>query len=185
MILYPTETIYALGANVFDKEEMERLYVLKGRSKDKQVSWLVRDVADIERFAVLGEVGAKIAKRFLPGSLTLGLRLRKEIIHKYKLERTIASFRISSDPFAQKLISEFMSLHNAPLSCTSANVSGLSTESTVQGILAQFGERASMIDIVIDDGPRDGVPSTVIEVFDDTVQVIREGAILNQEFLEL
>lgn len=78
---------------------------------------------------------------------------------------------------AQKLVADFMAEHNAPLTCTSANVSGELPLATVPDILAQFGERASMIDTVIDDGPRTGTPSTVVKIVGDTLEVLREGAI--------
>lgn len=183
MILYPTETIYALGANVFDPTEMDRLYTLKGRSKEKQVSWLVRDVRDIERYAVVGEIATKIAKRFLPGPLTLVLPLKQEIVEQYGLTDTTVGFRISTDPVAQKVIYEFMEKHGAPLTCTSANVSGMDTKPTVEEILTQFGGHEEMIGTVMDDGPRMGVPTTVVRVVSETVEILREGPILQGELL--
>ncbi len=176
MILYPTETVYALGVNVLNTEDLERLFALKERT-DEKVSWLVRDLSDIEKYAVMSEVAAKIAERFLPGPLTLVLQIRTEVKEKYAFLNETIGFRISTDPVAQKIVKEFMEKYDAPLTCTSANVSGMSPEATPEAICAQFGERAKMIDTIIDDGPRMGTPSTVIGVVDDTVTIFREGAI--------
>jgi L-threonylcarbamoyladenylate synthase len=59
MILYPTETIYALGVNALDDVEMAELFRVKGRDEAKAVSWLVRNVADIERWGEMSEVAGK------------------------------------------------------------------------------------------------------------------------------
>ncbi len=177
MILYPTETVYGLGVPVFDIGALEDLYMLKRRPEQKSVSWLVRNIDDIERYAECGSVAKKIAERFLPGPLTLVLPLRKEILYKNSFLVETVGFRISSDVIAEKLVRDFMLEHHMPLTCTSANVSGMPTEPTPQEILLQFGARALQIDTVIDDGPRTGVPTTVVSVIDDTVQIIREGPI--------
>lgn len=167
MILYPTETIYGLGVNALAASELEQLCALKGRDADKGVSWLVRDVADIERWGVVSERAAAIAKRWLPGSLTLVVPARDNVPLELQGPDGTVSFRISPDPVAQQLIAEFMAEHDAPLTCTSANVSGERPQSTAEAVLDQFrdhGRDADLIDRVIDDGPREGTPSTVVRV---------------------
>ncbi|MES2966931.1 MAG: L-threonylcarbamoyladenylate synthase [Patescibacteria group bacterium] len=177
MILYPTETVYALGVHVFDTQALHTLYQIKGREVGKLPSWLVRTVADIERYAVLSSTAASIAERFLPGPLTLVLPLRDSYIHIDGTSIETIGFRITPDPVGQQLIADFMNEFQAPLTCTSANRSGLPTKSTVIEICAQFKESAVLIDRIIDDGPRSGVPSTAVRVIGDTVEVIREGGI--------
>lgn len=183
MILYPTETLYALGANALDEAEIAALFQLKGREAGKSASWLVRDVSDIERYAELGEVGAKIAARFLPGSLTLVLKAKDHVSTTFTAPDRTIGFRISPDPTTQKVIANFMDTNDAPLTCTSANVSGSPTLSTPEEILQQFGPQASMIDQVIDDGPRKGLASTVLKVVDQKVTLIREGQISETDIM--
>jgi len=85
---------------------------------------------------------------------------------------------MTTDPVAKKLIEDWFVKHDAPLTATSANVSGLETQSTVPEVLAQFGDRSALITTVVDDGSRFGLPSTVVRVNDDgTVTVLRESAI--------
>jgi len=175
IILYPTETLYALGVNPFDKTAVAQLYKLKARPVEKAVSWLVRDVADIEKYAKLGQVGAKIAAQFLPGPLTLVLPLRREYWSDPDQPETIG-FRVSSDPVAQVVIADFMKQHQAPLACTSANISNSPTLATVSEIIAQFGTGQKLITTIHDDGPRSGQASTVIEIKDNEVICLREGA---------
>lgn len=185
MILYPTETVYGLGVHALNETEYKKLFALKQRDERKSVSWLVRDVADIEKYGVLSERAAKIAERFLPGPLTLVLKAKDwvpgEVIRD---DRTVA-FRISPDPIAQKVIADFMKEYDAPLTCTSANVAGMPTYETVPEILAQFGDRSGEIDTVIDDGPRSGTPSTIVKVIGSDVTILREGAVPTSEILSV
>lgn len=176
MILYPTETVYGLGVDPFDAAALERLYILKGRDAGKAVTWLVRDMRDIERFAEVSETARRIAGHFLPGPLTLVLPIKKVSLPKHLQHIDSIGFRISSDPFAQKLIAKHMEEHDTPLTCTSANLSGLPTLPTPEEILVQFGEKRSMIQNIIDDGPRIGTPSTIVRVVGEAVECIREGA---------
>lgn len=177
MILYPTETIYALGVNALDRSELLRLYELKGREEGKSVSWLVRDTSDIAHYGVLTPTATKIAKRFLPGPLTLVLKANDVVPEQFRGIDGTVSFRISSDKVAQAVVKKYMDMYKAPLTCTSANVSGMETKNTPEEILMQFGEKAEMIDDVVDDGPRAGVSSTVIKVIGDQIEILREGAI--------
>jgi L-threonylcarbamoyladenylate synthase len=177
IILYPTESVYGLGVNPFDTEALERLYQLKGRVGDKPVSWLVRSVADIERYALVNDTARKLAEHFLPGPLTLVLTLRPSYLQYGASDGTIG-FRMTTDPVAIKLIEDWFNKHDAPLTATSANVSGLKTHSTAPAIMAQFGDKSSLITTVVDDGSRFGLPSTVVRVNNDgTVTILRESAI--------
>jgi len=177
MILYPTETLYALGVNALSETECQKLFELKERESGKASSWLVRSIADIERYAGVSAVARTIAEHFLPGELTLILPAKDTVPLFRRGKENEVSFRISADPKAQELISDFMEKHDAPLTCTSANVSGSPTLSTPSEILQQFGPKANMIDEIIDDGPRKGLASTVVRVMGDEYTVLREGEI--------
>ncbi len=181
MILYPTETLYALGVNALEAKELAKLYELKDRSSDKVSSWLVRTVDDIERYAMMSETAARLAEQLLPGPLTLVLPVREGVPETVVAEDRTIGFRISPDLMAQTIVDAFMTEYQAPLTCTSANVSGASTLPTVGEILQQFGPRAHMIDEVHDDGPRKGLASTVVQVIDESVEVLREGAISEED----
>lgn len=177
MILYPTETLYALGVNALNPDELKKLFDAKDRPVGKVASWLVRNLDDIERFAVLTPTARAVAAAFLPGQLTLVLRVRENIPDEVVAEDRTIGFRISADLKAQEVISEYMDEHDAPLTCTSANVSGAPTLSTPGEILQQFGPKANLIDEIVDDGPRKGLASTVVKIVDDEVLVLREGEI--------
>jgi L-threonylcarbamoyladenylate synthase len=185
MILYPTETLYALGVNALDEAALMRLYTLKERDTTKASSWLVRNMEDVVKYAVVPEKAAKIAERFLPGKLTLVLETLPSVSRNVTAKDGTIGFRISSDPFAQKTIEEFMEKHDAPLTCTSANVSGLATLGTVGEVQQQFGAKAHLITKIVDGGPRKGLASTVVRVIGDEVTILREGDISEAQIREV
>lgn len=185
MILYPTETIYGLGVNVLDDAALVALFALKGRDESQTVSWGVRDLADIDRFAVLSDTAVQLAERYLPGPLTLVLPAKDTVPASRRAPDGSVGFRISSDLVAQQVIADFMAEYDAPLTCTSANVSGETPSETTQGILDQFvaaGRDVSEL-TVVDDGPRVGAASTVVRVVGDEVSIIRQGSIVIDETL--
>lgn len=177
ILLYPTETLYALGVNALDPAALDALLALKGRERTKTASWLVCSLDDIRLFAEVSGVAERIAERFLPGPLTLVLPALPSVSGDViSPDRTIG-FRISGDPVAQQVITEFWKQYQAPLTCTSANVSGAPCLPTPDEILQQFGPKAGEITKVVDDGPRKGLASTVVRVVGDDVRVLREGEI--------
>ena len=177
MILYPTETLYALGVNAIDTEALAKLYCLKERDASRAASWLVRGMEDVEKYAEVGGAASRIAHAFLPGKLTLVLNALPHVCDEIVATDRTIGFRISSDPIAQKIIAEFMETNDAPLTCTSANISGLATLGTVGEILQQFGAHAKTITKIVDDGPRKGLASTIVRVVGEEVTLLREGDI--------
>ena len=179
IILYPTETIYALGVNAFDESAWLNLCKLKGRKASQTASWLVRDLDDIERLAVVGEEARCLAEDHLPGPLTLVLEAKPSVPPPCCAADNTVSFRISSDKVAQDLIANYMKKSNGvPLTCTSANVHGEQSQDDPDRILEQFADRKDMITAVIDDGVRNGEASTVVRCLGGKAEVLREGAIV-------
>jgi len=187
MILYPTETVYGIGVNPFNPAAVRRLFAAKGRDERRVSAWLVRSIEDMHRFATLSDVAERLAKTFLPGPLTLVLPAKDTVPSDMQSEQGSIGLRVSSDPYAQALISDFFAEYNAPVTCTSANVTGKKTEATVPKILEQF--RTYQPDFtgfteVIDGGARAGQPSTVVGVIGSNVSIYRSGAISEAVILE-
>lgn len=177
IILYPTETIYALGVNAFDVEAWEALCALKQREATQRASWLVRTIADIEEWAIIPESARPIMDEHLPGPLTMVLAAKDSVPKEAQALDGTVSFRISSDPVAELLIRDYMSKHEVPLTCTSANIHGQPTEAKVRDILAQFGEEAKRISKIVDDGPRRDTASTIIRCVDNSIEILRQGSV--------
>jgi tRNA threonylcarbamoyl adenosine modification protein (Sua5/YciO/YrdC/YwlC family) len=177
VLLYPTETLYALGVNAIDPAALRTLFALKGRDESKAASWLVPSIAQISEYAAVDEIATRIAARFLPGPVTLVLPALPHVSDDVTSPDRTIGFRVSSDPMAQTIIDAFYAQHGAPLTCTSANRSGQPTLNTVAEILQQFGPQADQITEIHDDGPRKGLASTVVRVVGEQYEVLREGAV--------
>jgi L-threonylcarbamoyladenylate synthase len=181
IILYPTETVYALGVNPLDEKAWRALCALKQRSDEQPASWLVRDIADIRQYAEVGEVTTRIIERCMPGPVTLVLPAKESVPSWSRSASGMVSFRLSPDPYAQELIESYMSKNNAPLTCTSANVHGLPTASDVSGIKKQFGDAATDITQTIDGGVRTEMASTVVSVKNNQLKILRPGPVSIEE----
>lgn len=188
MILFPTETIYGIGVNPFDAKSIGELFELKGRDERRVSAWLVRSIDDMEEYAELSATAQKLAEAFLPGPLTLVLPAKDTVPDTLKSEKGAIGLRVSSDPQAQALIERFYNEHKAPLTCTSANISGMETEPTVELILKQFETYRpdfKGFTEVIDGGERKGQSSTVVRVIEDQVYVLRMGAVSETDIMSV
>ena len=181
IILYPTETVYALGVNPLDEKAWRALCALKQRSDEQPASWLVRDIDDIRQYAEVGEVTTRIVERCMPGPVTLVLPAKDSVPVWSRSASGMVSFRLSPDPQAQALIESHMAKHNAPLTCKSANVHGLPTASDIAGIVKQCGKSAEAITQIIDGGMRTEMASTVVAVKNNQLKILRPGPVSIEE----
>ena len=177
IILYPTETVYALGVNPFDRTAWHDLCELKGRHGYQTASWLLPSVEDIALYAKVTPKAQELIDQYMPGPFTIVLQAKDYLPREVLALDGTVSFRVSSDPLAQELIAEYMATHNAPLTCTSANRHGQPTMITPQSIVDQFGDKVQMISRIVDDGPRFAQPSTIVRCVDDVVTILRAGSI--------
>lgn len=173
VILYPTETVYALGVNPFNEFAWRQMCDVKGRPDRKPCSWLVKDVEAIRKFAVIPDYAEEIMEKYLPGPLTIIFKAKEVVpVYAQAADGTV-SFRVSSDEVARKLVSEL----DYPLTCTSANLHRAETLSTPEEILLQLGQESALVTTVYDDGPRTGSPSTVVRCVGESLEILRQGAI--------
>ena len=178
VIAYPTETIYGLGADVTDRKAVKRIYDLKARDYGLPISILVADlkmmrqvVSDVPDRALL------LMRKFWPGALTI-LFPASSIIPKGLVTNTgKVGIRISSHPVASALVGQF----GRPMTTTSANLSGFPPSLSVKHVRKYFGDKLTCI---IDGGecePSRG--STVVDIGEETMRIIRDGAIPAEEVI--
>ena len=176
VIVYPTETLYGLGADALNAAAVERVFQLKGRDPNNPVPVLVADRemlgALVDEIPALAE---KLMTRFWPGPLTLVLTARKDVAPALLNADGGIGVRISSQPIATEIVRAL----GRPLTATSANPSGLTPARTVQQAKHYF---AGEIDIFIDAGELTSrAGSTVVEISANGVRIIREGEIGRSE----
>ena len=117
LIVYPTETVYGIGADPFNENAVKKLYMAKRRPFDMALSVAVADVAMAERIAVLDDDARKLIDRFLPGPLTIIIKKRPEVPDITTAMSDKVGIRIPDHPLALRIIRDF-----GPLVSTSANL---------------------------------------------------------------
>jgi len=173
LIVYPTDTLYGIGADIFNKKSVEKVFEIKKRSFDKPISVAVSCIEDLEKIAFVDGRVKKIIDIFLPGSLTLVLK-KKNISDLITSGLDNVAIRIPDNKIALELLSMF-----GPLTCTSANISGQKTPSVISTINMQF--KPQDISVYIDDGILAGKSSTILDLTCKKPKILRQGEITKEE----
>jgi L-threonylcarbamoyladenylate synthase len=173
LIVYPTDTLYGLGANVFNVTSIEKVYDVKQRPRHIPLSIMVSSLSMMEEIGTVNEKTKEIIKKFLPGPLTV-------VIPKKNVVPDI----IAKDKIAVRIPNNQIALHLAtlsgPITATSANIHGGRNPTTINIAKGQLGETVS---VYIDSGRLPGKPSTILEINGKNLKVLREGAIGSHELL--
>lgn len=171
IIAFPTDTVYGLGVAYGSAEAVAALRNLKGRESAKPFQVLIASLADLETLgAESSPLSKRLAARFWPGALTMVLPLKGG---------GTVGVRWSSSGFVQELIRAL----GCPLVATSANPEGVETARSAAKTKELFPGR---LPLIVDGGTKDkksSVASTVILVQDETVRVLREGAIKDEDII--
>lgn len=173
LVVYPTDTLYGLGARAFEKKAVERVYIAKRRPRHLPIPIMVHCVDAISNYAIMSPLARLIAQSFLPGPLTLVLP-KKDLIPDAISLHTVA-IRVPNHQIACKLAREF------PITATSANIHGHAAPKTVDDARQQLGD---CVDFYIDDGTVPGVPSTIVEIIGDKITIFRDGAVKRDDIYE-
>ncbi|KKW30091.1 MAG: hypothetical protein UY74_C0052G0003 [Candidatus Kaiserbacteria bacterium GW2011_GWC2_52_8b] len=174
VILYPTDTLYGLGADALSDEAVAKVKRIKGRDEGKPIHAILADIETAENYVVMNDEARMLARVFWPGSLTLIFEKKEGIDTGIGSAIDTFGARVSDNPFALELAHTF----GKPYTGTSANRSGEKSERSVGGILTQLEDAASGIDLVIDAGELlDILPSSVVDVHSAGPVILREGAV--------
>ncbi len=175
VIVYPTESSYALGADAVNEEAVRKIRDIKGRY-DKAITVIVADLNIMEEYAHIGKRALLLAEKFMPGPLTLVVD-KKDIPDILDSEEI--AFRISSHPVAQNVARMFGGL----ITATSANISGQTSIYAIEEILETFGDT---VDLIIDGGNLEKNPvSTILSLRANIPYIKREGAIEKEKLFEV
>lgn len=174
VVLYPTDTLYGLGADALSDAAVDKVIAIKGRDDKKPIHCVVSDVQMAMRYGVFDDKATALAEAFLPGPLTLIVRKRDGLSDGIARAIETIGIRVPDSGFCIEMARDF----GSPITTTSANKSGAPSGRRVEDILAQLGENAQYIDLVIDAGELpESLPSTVVDVSGEEPIILREGAI--------
>lgn len=165
-VVYPTETVYGLGADALDPEAIERVFSLKGRARDRPISLAVSGVEDIEEYARPTERETQFMNRFLPGPVTVLCERRDVVPDVLTGGREMVGIRVPDHDLARALCRRC-----GPVTATSANRSGGPNARQVSELDSRVREGAA---VVLDGGRTSGTESTVVDV--SLGEIVRRGA---------
>ncbi|QIO21436.1 L-threonylcarbamoyladenylate synthase [Haloarcula sp. JP-L23] len=166
LVVYPTETVYGLAADASDSGAVERVFEAKGRARDKPVSMAVPDVDTALEYTRPTEREERFMREFLPGPVTVVVARREAVPDVLTAGESRVGVRVPDHPVALALLERV-----APLTATSANVSGNPSARTVEELDAIRDEAAVVLDAGETPG---GTGSTVVDVSAGTIH--RRGA---------
>ena len=176
VIVFPTETFYGLGADALSANAVERVVSLKGRNLDSPIAVIAADQEMLVSLVTeIPPVAQTLINRFWPGPLTVVLPAKKGLPQPLLNRDRKIGVRISSHPLARRLTREL----GRPITATSANPSVMEPARTIQEARSYF---AGQIEIFLDAGTLRGKKgSTVVEVIQNQLRIIREGEISSKE----
>jgi len=163
LVAFPTETVYGLGAHRDNTKAIERIYEVKKRTEEKQLTLMIADSEDVKKYVEhFSNTAKKLMEFFWPGALAIIFSLKNG---------SDISIRLPDNTVARDLIRTA----KVPIVTTSANISGYPPATDAQQVLMDLGGKIYMI---LDGGStRYRSPSTVLKVKNDTIEIIRHGII--------
>jgi len=176
IVIFPTDTVYGIGCDPYNKASIEKIYKIKSRDIIKSVPVLTYSIETAERIAQFDQLAKKIVKKFWPGPLTIILKVTDEKIKKsLNLENKIA-IRVPNHKCTLELLKRCNYLVG-----TSANISGDLPYTNPEECLKKMQNYDVFVDggIITSDGE-----STIIEIENEEIKIIREGYLTKEEILQ-
>ena len=181
LVVFPTDTVYGIGTNAYDGDACERIYEVKGRPKHKPLIILISDVSMLEEMVdYISPVEQKLMDAFWPGPLTIKFK---------KKEGTLPDIVSAGDAYLRaRLIKEgpmyeIIQTAGVPVVAPSANLSGSLTGTKIENIVNELGDK---VDYILDCGDIESdTASTIVEVEEEKVTIIREGKITKEELARI
>ncbi len=167
LVVYPTETVYGLGADALSEAAVMKIYEAKQRLLGKPISVAVADIDMIYGIARVDEVAEKFISKFLPGPVTVILEANSVPPKELTAGSGMIGIRYPDHQIAQQLIAAL----DCPITSTSANISGEVSPTTADMVNVPY-------DYLIDGGALAGTPSTVVSLAE--WKIVRPGAMLDE-----
>ncbi len=177
IIVYPTDTLYALGADIYNEEAVKKVFRIKKRPFSKPFSVAIFDYNELKKISYTNDMVKQVVKNFLPGPLTLLLKKKKIVSNLITGGQDTIAVRIPKNNVALDLLSKF-----GPLTATSANIHGKKTPCVINELTMQFRNDVS---VYLNDGRLDESPTTIVDLTTKKPYIIRQGAISINEIMNV
>lgn len=171
LVVFPTETVYGLGANAFCADAVAKIFIAKGRPQDNPLIVHISSMSEVNDIAVdVPEAFFRLAERFMPGPLTIILKKSDKIPYEVTAGGETVGVRMPDNEYARQLIAS-----SCPLAAPSANRSKHISPTTA---LHVYEDLCGKVPLIMNGGEcRVGIESTVLDLTADTPTILRPGAI--------
>lgn len=175
LVIFPTETVYGIGALMRNKKAVDKIYQLRNRPKNKAVLILIASKKDLDKFAYLNLRAKKIINKFWPGPLTVILKKKNNIPNFITANRKTVAIRLPENKFLLNLIKKI----GQPIIAPSANISGRKSPLLAKETFKDFFGK---VDLILDAGrTKYQKESTILDLTGKLPKVLRQGAIKNEK----
>lgn len=168
IVVFPTETVYGIGANALDENAIKKIFIAKTRPSDNPLIVHLANIKDIDKIAKdITKIEKELINNFMPGPFTIILKRKDNISNIVTSGLDTVAIRIPSSEIARKIIKST----GLPIAAPSANISGKPSGTNITDIEKELENK---VDILIDGGETDiGLESTVVKVVDNIPIILR------------
>ena len=176
LVIFPTETVYGLGANALDSSSVDKIFKAKNRASNNPLIVHLKNKDEIVKYATINnEIEQKLIDTFMPGPFTLILQKKKIIPNNVTCNLDTVGIRVPIDEIAHNLLN----ILDYPIAAPSANVSTKPSGTNIYDIIPEFDKK---VEYIIDGGDsRIGLESTVCKVVDGIPSILRPGFITKED----
>lgn len=180
VVVFPTETVYGIGADALNDEAVDKIFKAKGRPQDNP---LIVHIADFDELYDLVETipdnARKLAAKYWPGPLTMILYKKNILSDKITAGLNTAAIRLPEHKIALALIKE----SKKPIAAPSANTSGKPSPTEAKHVIEDL---MGKVDMIIDGGSTDiGLESSVVDMTDDIPMILRPGGVTREDIINV
>lgn len=171
LVVFPTETVYGLGANALSEEAVKKIFIAKGRPQDNPLIVHISSIEQVKELAVdIPDEFYKLAEKYMPGPLTIILKKSDKVPYVVTAGGETVGIRMPKNAYTRELISK-----SFPLAAPSANKSKHISPTTAEHV---FEDLKGEVELILDDGPCNvGIESTVLDLTCETPTILRPGAV--------
>lgn len=176
LLAYPTDTVYGLGCDLLAKQAIDRLYQVKGMPRSKHLSFICHDLSNIAKYAIVDNTTYRTLKHYLPGPYCFILRATREVPKMVQTKQKTVGIRVPDHAVTQALVREL----GRPIVTTTA---ARSDEDPIFDPW-QIDDEFPGLDMVLAAEGCGIVPTTVVDLSEGEVKVLRQGAGLIDDLLD-
>lgn len=176
LVIFPTETVYGIGANALSDKAVQKIFAVKERARNNPLIVHLKDKNEITKYAIIqNDIEKKLIDAFMPGPFTLILKKKNIIPSSVTANMDTVGIRIPIN----KIAHQFLDFVNVPIAAPSANISSRPSGTRVEDIQDEFDD---LVNFIIDGGESQiGLESTVVKVINNIPTILRPGFITKED----